>query len=125
MNASFKFERQLAQRHRGTERELWSAGLALLLCASVPLCAFSATDDAQRAKDAIVVKALLRLPGVDLNSKPEAKAALLRHLETIRGSEQWLEIIEKFKLRESKEELLRLAIENADTSIGVRAAGLL
>src|SRR3954453_14391662 len=124
MNASFKSERELAQRHRGTERKLWAAGLALLLCASVRLCAVSA-DDAQRAKDAIVVKALLRLPGVDLSSKPEAKAALLRHLETIRGSEQWLEIAEKFKLRELKDELLRLAAENADSSLGVRAAGLL
>src|SRR4051812_41303107 len=102
-----------------------SHSVLLLLCASVPLCAASADDDAQRAKDAIVVKALLRLPGVDLSSKPEAKAALLRHLETIRGSEQWLEIAEKFKLRELKEELLRLALENAESSLGVRAAGLL
>lgn len=84
-----------------------------------------ADDDAQRAKDAIVVKALLRLPEVDLSTKPEAKAALLRHLETIRGSEQWLEIVEKFKLRELKDELLRLALENADSSPGVKAAGLL
>src|SRR5437868_890363 len=115
----------LAQRQRGTDRNLRSIGFALLLCASVPLCAVSADDDAQRAKDAIVVKALLRLPGVDLSTKPEAKAALLRHLETIRGSEQWLETVEKFKLREMKDELLALAAENADNSLGVRAAGLL
>ncbi len=84
-----------------------------------------ADDDAQRAKDAIVVKTLLRLPGVDLSSKPEAKAVLLRHLKTIEGSEQWLEIVEKFKLREMNEELLRLALENDANSTGVKAAGLL
>src|SRR6187402_1031768 len=78
-------------------------------------------DEAQRAKDAIVVRTLLRLPGVDLNSKPEAKAALLRHLQTIRGSEQYLDIVEKFKLRETKNELLRLALEQGDSTLGVKA----
>src|SRR5437773_11508518 len=87
--------------------------------------ALRADDSAQRAKDAIVVRALLRLPGIDLSDKPEAKAALLRHLETIRGSEQYVDIVEKFKLRETKDELLRLAIEQSDSSLGVRAAGLL
>jgi putative heme-binding domain-containing protein len=84
-----------------------------------------ADDAAQRAKDAIVVRALLRLPGVDLNARPEAKAALLRHLQTIRGSEQYLDIVEKVKLRESADELLRLVIEQADSTLGVKAAGLL
>src|SRR5262245_12990588 len=79
----------------------------------------------QRAKDATVVRALLRLPGIDLSSKPEAKAALLRHLETIRGSEQYVEIAEKFKLRDVKEELLRLAVEQAESTLGVKAAGVL
>jgi putative heme-binding domain-containing protein len=124
MHSSFQSERNLAQRHRGTEKGLRRVGLTLLLCASVPLCAIYA-DEAQRAKDAIIVRALLRLPGVDLSTKPEAKAALLRHLETIRGSEQWLEIVEKFKLRELKEELLRMALEQPEGTLGVKAAGLL
>src|SRR5258707_7925250 len=87
--------------------------------------AVGADDAAQRAKDTIVVRALLRLPGVDLSEKPEAKAALLRHLETIRGSEQYLDIVEKFKLRETKVELLRLALEQSDSSLGAKSAGLL
>ena len=62
--------------------------------------ALRADDAPQRAKDALVVRALLRLPGVDLNEKSEAKTALLRHLDTIRGSEQYVDIVEKFKLRE-------------------------
>src|SRR5437660_9843879 len=82
-----------------------------------------AEDDAQRAKDAIVVRALLRLPGVDFSAKPEAKAALLRHLKTVKGSEQYWELVEKFKLREASEELLRLAVEQSDSTLGVNAAG--
>jgi len=71
------------------------------------------------------VKALLRLPGVDLSSKPETKAALLRHLETLKGTEPYLDIIEKFKLREAKDELLRLAVDESETAAGVKAAKLL
>jgi putative heme-binding domain-containing protein len=114
----------LTQRRNGAER--WSCiGFCLLLCSSAPLRELAADDDAQRAKDAIVVKALMRLPGVDLNAKPEAKAALLRHLETVKGTEQYLDLVEKFKLREASDELLRLAIEQSDSTLGVKAAGLL
>jgi putative heme-binding domain-containing protein len=84
-----------------------------------------ADDPAQRAKDAIVVRALLRLPGIDLSNKPEQKAALLRHLETLKGSERYLDIVEKFQLRETRDELLRLMIEHSDGSLGVKSAGLL
>lgn len=84
-----------------------------------------ADDAAQRAKDAVVVKALARLPGIDLSSRPEAKAALLRHMGTIRGTNQWLDLVEKFKLRELNSELLTTAIEAADDSLAARAAKLL
>src|SRR5262245_45386603 len=84
-----------------------------------------ADDPAQRAKDAIVVRTLLRLPGVDLSNKPEQKAAVLRHLETLRGSEQFLDLAEKFQLRETKDELLRLLVEQGDVPLSVKAAGLL
>src|SRR5687768_5158194 len=97
--------------------------LSLLLALS-PAAVF-ADDPAQRAKDAVIVRTLMRLPGIDLNSKPDAKAALLRHLETIRGSEQYLELVEKFKLRETRDELLRLALEHSESTLGMKAAGLL
>jgi len=101
-----------------------------VLCPFVLFVALSgswvlADDPGQRAKDAIVVRALLRLPGIDLSNKPEQKAALLRHLETLRGSEQYLEIAEKFQLRETKDELFRLMVEQSDGALGVKAAGLL
>src|SRR5947199_3106144 len=114
----------LPQRRRAAEVRCF-AGICLLLCAFAPLHELAADDDAQRAKDALVVKAILRLPGVDLSAKPEAKAALLRHLETVQGTEQYLELVDKFKVREAKEELLRLALEQADSTLGVGAARLL
>jgi len=84
-----------------------------------------AEDAAQRAKDAIVVRTLLRLRGDSLENRPEAKAALLRHLETLRGSQQYLEIVERFKLRECADELLRLALAEGEKTLGVDAAHLL
>jgi hypothetical protein len=84
-----------------------------------------ADDAAQRAKDAIVVRTLLRLRGISLENKPEAKAALLRHLESLRGTEQYLEIVERFKLRECADELLRLALAEGEKTLGVDAARLL
>jgi hypothetical protein len=97
----------------------------LLVVAAILPAMLHADDPAQRAKDAIVVRALLRLPGFDLSNKPEQKAALLRHLETLRGSEPYLDIVEKFQLRETKDELLRLIVEQGDAPLGVKAASLL
>jgi putative heme-binding domain-containing protein len=88
----------------------------------VPL---AAQDDAQAAKDALIVRTLLRLPGSDLSDKPGPKAALLRYLKTEQGTPRYLELVEKFSLRETKDELLRLAIEQGDGTLGVKAAGLL
>jgi len=96
-----------------------------VLFAAILLAAARADDAAQKAKDALIVRTLLRLPGVDLSTKPEAKAALLRHLETIHGSEQYLEIVEKFKLPECAAELLKLAIDEMDGSLAVKSAALL
>src|SRR5881628_1718646 len=90
----------LTRSRRGAKKRWLVAGICLL-CASAPLRETSADDAAHKAKDATIVRALLRLPGVDLASKPEAKAALLRNLDTLRGTEQYLDIVDKFKLHET------------------------
>jgi putative heme-binding domain-containing protein len=97
----------------------------VLIVISGPGVVLRAQDDAQRAKDARIVRTLLRLPGVDLADKPEAKAALLRYLGEQKETEEFLQIVEKFTLRETKDELLQLAIEQADETLGMKAAGLL
>lgn len=103
--------------------------LLAFFAAIAPLAALAQAQDevspAQRARDALLVKTLQRLPGVDLSQKPEAKAALLRHLATIAGSDEYLVLVDKFQLRETKDELLRLAGEQSDSTLGVKAAGLL
>jgi putative heme-binding domain-containing protein len=77
--------------------------------------------DATRAKDARRVKALLRLENVDLETLPEAKASLLRHLDTIKGTDEYLELVRRFKLKAAVPELLKLAIEKGEETIGVES----
>jgi putative heme-binding domain-containing protein len=84
-----------------------------------------ADEEAQRAKDAVVVRALARLPGIDLGTKPDAKAALLRHLETIKSSDAYFDLIEKFKLSELGPELLKITVDSSDSTNAVKAARLL
>jgi putative heme-binding domain-containing protein len=97
--------------------------VTLLLAASVALA--QDPDPAQRSKDALKVKALVRLKQFNLEGKPELKAAVVRHLETVRGTAQYLELVEKFQIREAAGELARLASEATDDTLAVNAAQLL
>lgn len=104
-----------------------SVGLVLLALAAWPrsCAAQSEADASQRAKDALIVRTLQRLPASALDSRPEAKAALLRHLQTIRHSESYFSLIEKFRLIEMSDDLLQVVLGQEDTQVAVKAAGLL
>ena len=82
-------------------------------------------DEAQKAKDARRVKALLRLSNVDLGAMPEAKASLVRYLAAKTGTEEYLQLVGRFQIREAQNELLKLALEKPDDALGVEAARLL
>lgn len=88
---------------------------------------YAQTEDEanQQAKDALVVRTLLRLPASVLDSRPEAKAALLRHLRTSRYTDNYFFLIEKFRLSELADELLEAVCRQEDTGLATRAAGLL
>ena len=68
------------------------------------LCCADEVDEATRAKDARRVKALLRLENAQLSE--DAKASVLRYLQTKKGTEEYLSIVAKFQLKEAKEELV-------------------
>ena len=82
-------------------------------------------DDSQRARDATTVELLMRLEGIDLDTMPEYKAAVLRHLATVKGQPEYLDIIERFNIRDRNEELLKLAIADPAGTVGVAAVDLL
>lgn len=79
-------------------------------------------DEATRAKDARRVKALLRLENVDLETLPEAKASLVRYLDTVKGTDEYLVLVRRFKLKAATPELIQLAIDKGEETVGVEAA---
>ena len=106
------------------------ASLRITLLAFLVLCGAQTShgepvDEARRAKDAKIVETLLRLPGFDLDSKPEAKAAVLRHLSTLAGDEKYIELVEKLHLVDAAPGLLKQALEQPETNLGVQCARLL
>ncbi|QDU98732.1 c-type cytochrome [Lignipirellula cremea] len=102
----------------------WAA-LGWLL--AVPLLTLSAAepDPAQAARDSTIVQTLMRLSGFDLESRPDLKQAVARHLETVRGEDRYLEIVEKLQFRAAADDLLQLALTKPNDTQGVKAAALL
>jgi putative heme-binding domain-containing protein len=102
----------------------WFCSLLFLLVA-LPLPGDEA-NEAQRAKDERIVQTVLRLPGFDLNSKSDAKAAVLRHLGRIEGQDKYFEIVDKLNLAaDVAADLLKQALASPESNAGVNCASLL
>ena len=104
---------------------IFALPFALISAQASPAVPAAEVDEAQRAQDATIVETVLRIEGFDLNSSSKAKAAVLRYLRTQRGTPRYLELVERFELRETAGELLKLAIEKPADTVGVGAARLL
>lgn len=76
-------------------------------------------------KDKLVVETVLRLKSFDIESSPPAKAAILRYLQARPGTDQYFELINRFKPVEFADELAKYCLEHADETGGVRGAELL
>ena len=77
------------------------------------------------SKDKLIVETLLRLKRYDVSANENWKAAIGRHLRTIRRTPRYLELVKTFNFRESIPELLELAISSPTDTIGVNAASML
>jgi putative heme-binding domain-containing protein len=75
--------------------------------------------------DSAIVETLLRLKHIDVNARPELKEAVLRHLETVRGTARYVELVRRLGVRGVEEELQRLALSDPSGSVGVSAAAIL
>jgi putative heme-binding domain-containing protein len=102
---------------------LFTVVFTLLLASNA--CLGDEPDLAQAAKDRAVVETLLRLKGMDVNSSPNWKAATLRHLETVKGTPKYVDLVEKLKLRGVEDELFRVALADPTSTTGSKAASLL
>jgi len=79
-------------------RGIQSILLAITLCVSV--------SGQLEPRDRIIVKTLIKLNKFDVEGNPKWKGAVLRYAESVRGSEEHLDIVRKFTLEEECPALL-------------------
>ena len=103
-----------------TLRQIALLALVLLGASSALLA-----QDADPAKDTLIVETLLRLDHFDLDAKPKTKAAVLRFLKSHPGSEQFFQLIDRFGIQDADDLLLDLAVAKPGETAGVKAAELL
>jgi putative heme-binding domain-containing protein len=95
--------------------------LCLLLLLSIRLPAAEVGPGASNVQ----LEALKRLQGVDLEANPTLKAAVLKILETTRGTPQFVELVAQFKLTGQSEGLLEVALGHPAEEAGVTAMRLI
>lgn len=103
----------------GVMRYLMVAALSALVCFRAP----AADTDAE--KTALAVEALGRLQGVDINTNPKLKDAVMRVLEKTRGTANFVKLVQQFKLTGQNAGLLEVAIAQPAGESGVEAMRLL
>lgn len=95
-------------------------------CCLLPVRAFGAEDSGSNnaARTAINLEALSRLKGVDLEANPAVKAVVMKLLEQLRGTPQFVEVVREFNLRGQTEPLLEAAAQDPSGANGVEAMRL-
>jgi len=96
------------------------------LCLLLLILTFPCSSTAQPAEPAnsAAIEALSRLKGMDLESSPALKNAVLKVLDSTKGTSQFVEIVRDFKLKGQTKELLNFAASHPNDSTGVEALRL-
>ncbi len=97
----------------------------LILLAAACLALLVEIQPAFAAENSVAVEALSRLKDIDLEANPNVKTAVLRVLETTRGTPQFVQIVRQFKLAGQEEGLLQVAIAEPSGDAGADAIRLL
>ena len=95
------------------------------VCVTLLSTTHNAVSQESPSRDKLIVEALLRLQRYDVSANEKWKAALGRHLLTIKGTPRYLELVKVFGIRDAIPDLLVLAISSPMETIGVNAASLL
>jgi putative heme-binding domain-containing protein len=80
--------------------------------------------DTDRERTALAVEALKKLEGVDLEQNASLKAAVQRVLTAVRGTPDFVELIQKFHLKGEEQGLLEVALTHPTDGIAVDAVRL-
>src|SRR5690242_20241440 len=91
--------------------------LSLLLAA--PASVFANADPA------VALEALSRLKGMDLEANPALKAAVIKVMNSLKGTPQFVELVRDFKIQDQSPALVEYAIHNPTNSAAADAIRLL
>ena len=102
-----------------------SIGLALLsTCVSLEKTRAATPEDDQARRDHIVVEALMRLDGIDVQSDPKLMQVVQRHLSQLKNDPSQLKIIQKLKVAGMADRLVELAATWGENTQSVQALEL-
>jgi len=76
-------------------------------------------------RTAIAIEALSRLKGIDLEANPAVKNAVMKVLDQVRGTPQFVELVRDFKIKDQSPALLEFAVQHPNDSGGVEAMRLI
>jgi len=110
------------------ERACESGCLRLLLGFALAFSVFTSplgAADIPPEKLTTLIGALTRLGPEKVNANPRLKDALGKVLGATEGSEQFVELVEVFQLKDRNPQLLKLAIKNPNSNAGVTAVNLI
>ncbi len=81
--------------------------------------------ESQERNDAIIVRAVERIPGMDWRADDAVREAVLRHLASSVETPQFLDLVKRLKPDGMEAEIAKFALAHADASGGVEAIGIL
>jgi len=87
----------------------------------------AAESDAAKTPErtAIAIEALSRLKGIDLETNPAVKTAVLKIIDQVRGTPQFVELVRDFNIKDQSPALLEFAIQHPNDSVGAEAMRLI
>jgi putative heme-binding domain-containing protein len=107
-------------------RSLLQATGLLVVCFLLAQLAFGSEGPAssEATRRAINLEALSRLEGIDLEANPGVKAVVLKLLDQLRGTPQFVEVVRKLNIRGQTQLLLEAAANDPSGATGVEAMRL-
>ena len=125
------------EHHTGKERSLirgrlqailirlrWTAALGACLLPALFQAGAAPNDTPDATRKAISLEALSRLKGINLEQNPAIKAVVLKVLDQVRDTPQFVEIVREFHLPGQDAGLLAIAAKDPEGTAGVQAMQL-
>ena len=110
---------------KGNKQRVYIYFAAVAICVWFVVAPHTTVGQESPGKDKLVVETLLRLKRYDVSGNEKWKAAVGRHLQTIKGTPPYLDLVKAFGVTDAIPDLLELAISSHAETIGVNAASVL